>query len=70
MLASFGASCQRVGGDLRHLAMLKEVEEPWEKEQIGSSAMVHPPVFLEIVGLIGIFRRTNETPCAQSGSAP
>ena len=39
-LGSFGATCERVGGDIRHLAMLKELEEPNELDQIGSSAMV------------------------------
>lgn len=39
-LGSFGATCERVGGDVRHLAMLKELEEPFELDQIGSSAMV------------------------------
>ena len=39
-LGSFGATCERVGGDIRHLAMLKELEEPSELDQIGSSAMV------------------------------
>lgn len=38
-LASFGCTCERIGGDLRHLAAWKEVEEPFEKDQIGSSAM-------------------------------
>lgn len=42
-LASFGATCQRIGGDIRHLAMFKELEEPFEKDQIGSSAMVCLP---------------------------
>ena len=41
-LGSFGSTCERIGGDIRHLAMLKEVEEPFEKDQIGSSAMVCP----------------------------
>ena len=40
-LASFGATCQCIGGNLRHLAMLKEVEEPFETDQIGSSAMAY-----------------------------
>lgn len=40
-LASFGTTCQRIGGDIRHLAMFKEVEEPFEKDQIGSSAMAY-----------------------------
>ncbi|KAL8699206.1 MAG: hypothetical protein Q9201_006134 [Fulgogasparrea decipioides] len=40
-LASFGATCQRIGGDIRHLATFKEIEEPFETEQIGSSAMAY-----------------------------
>jgi adenylosuccinate lyase len=40
VLGSFGATCERIGGDIRHLAMFKEMEEPFEKDQIGSSAMV------------------------------
>ncbi|CAG8022803.1 unnamed protein product [Penicillium salamii] len=40
-LGSFGATCERIGIDIRHLAMLKEVEEPFEKDQIGSSAMAY-----------------------------
>ncbi len=39
--SSFGATCQHIGGDIRHLAMLKEIEEPFEKDQIGSSAMAY-----------------------------
>ena len=39
--SSFGATCMKVGGDLRHLAMIKEIEEPFEEEQIGSSAMAY-----------------------------
>ncbi|KAL8724834.1 MAG: hypothetical protein Q9181_006659 [Wetmoreana brouardii] len=40
-LGSFGATCQRIGGDIRHLATFKEIEEPFETEQIGSSAMAY-----------------------------
>ena len=40
-LVSFGCTCERVGGDIRHLAMFKELEEPFEKDQIGSSAMAY-----------------------------
>ncbi|KAK6433852.1 adenylosuccinase ade13 [Oleoguttula sp. CCFEE 5521] len=40
-LVSFGATCERIGGDIRHLAMFKELEEPFEAEQIGSSAMAY-----------------------------
>ena len=40
-LASFGCTCERIGADIRHLAMFKELEEPFEKDQIGSSAMAY-----------------------------
>ena len=40
-LSSFGATCERLGGDVRHLAMSKEMEEPFESGQIGSSAMAY-----------------------------
>lgn len=40
-LSSFGSTCERIGGDIRHLAMFKELEEPFEKDQIGSSAMAY-----------------------------
>lgn len=40
-LASFGTTIEHIGGDIRHLAMLKELEEPFEKDQIGSSAMAY-----------------------------
>jgi adenylosuccinate lyase len=38
-LASFAASAHKLATDLRLLAHLKEVEEPFEAEQVGSSAM-------------------------------
>ncbi|KAF8750852.1 Adenylosuccinate lyase [Rhizoctonia solani] len=40
-LASFGATATKIATDLRLLANLKEIEEPFEKDQIGSSAMAH-----------------------------
>ncbi|KIJ41958.1 hypothetical protein M422DRAFT_171724 [Sphaerobolus stellatus SS14] len=40
-LASFGATAHKLGNDIRLLAHLKEVEEPFEKDQIGSSAMAY-----------------------------
>ncbi|KAK3676849.1 adenylosuccinase ade13 [Recurvomyces mirabilis] len=40
-LSSFGCTAERIGGDIRHLAMLKEMEEPFEQDQIGSSAMAY-----------------------------
>jgi len=38
-LAGVATSLSKIGHDLRLLAHLREVEEPFEKEQIGSSAM-------------------------------
>ncbi|CAB1341463.1 unnamed protein product [Coregonus sp. 'balchen'] len=38
-LASMGATIHKICTDIRLLANLKEIEEPFEKEQIGSSAM-------------------------------
>ena len=40
-LGSFGCTVERIGGDIRHLAMFKEIEEPFEADQIGSSAMAY-----------------------------
>jgi len=40
-LASLGCSVSKICTDLRLLAHLKEVEEPFEKNQIGSSAMAY-----------------------------
>ena len=42
-LSSFGTTCQRIGSDIRHLAMMKEIEEPFEKDQIGkrSYLLIH-----------------------------
>ena len=40
-LASFGATVHKIATDLRLLAHLKEVEEPFGKQQIGSSAMAY-----------------------------
>ncbi|KAI2472813.1 adenylosuccinate lyase [Annulohypoxylon bovei var. microspora] len=40
-IAGLGATAQRITSDIRHLANLKEIEEPFEKDQIGSSAMAY-----------------------------
>lgn len=40
-LCSFAASAHKMATDIRLLANLKEVEEPFEKSQIGSSAMAY-----------------------------
>ena len=41
VLASLGSSVHKLATDLRLLAHLKEIEEPFEKDQIGSSAMAY-----------------------------
>ena len=41
MLAGIGASATKFSNDIRLLQHLKEVEEPFEKKQIGSSAMAY-----------------------------
>ena len=41
MLAQIAQSCAKFAGDMRLLAHLKEVEEPYESGQIGSSAMAY-----------------------------
>lgn len=38
-LSSFAASVHKIATDIRILACFKEIEEPFEKDQIGSSAM-------------------------------
>ncbi|KAI8639761.1 adenylosuccinate lyase [Parasitella parasitica] len=40
-LSGFGATAHKIATDIRLLANLKEVEEPFEKDQIGSSAMAY-----------------------------
>ena len=41
VLAGIAASAHKMGNDIRLLQHLKEVEEPFEKSQIGSSAMAY-----------------------------
>ncbi|KAF2642277.1 putative adenylosuccinate lyase Ade13 [Massarina eburnea CBS 473.64] len=40
-LSSFGATCEHIGQSIRLLASFKELEEPFESTQIGSSAMAY-----------------------------
>lgn len=41
VLAGIGASAYKLAGDVRLLANLREIEEPFEKNQVGSSAMAY-----------------------------
>ncbi|KAI5299908.1 hypothetical protein KEM56_002888 [Ascosphaera pollenicola] len=40
-VCALGDTVQRITGDIRHLASQKEMEEPFEKSQVGSSAMAY-----------------------------
>lgn len=41
VLSGIGQSAYKMAGDIRLLANLKEIEEPFEKSQVGSSAMAY-----------------------------
>lgn len=40
-ICGLGVTVQSIASDIRHLANLQEIEEPFEKDQIGSSAMAY-----------------------------
>lgn len=40
-ICGIASTAHKIAGDIRHLANWKEVEEPFEKDQIGSSAMAY-----------------------------
>ncbi|KAK7966588.1 uncharacterized protein PG986_000865 [Apiospora aurea] len=54
-VAGLGATCMQITGDIRHLANMKEVEEPFSKDQIGSSAMAYKrnPMLSERIASLG-----------------
>ncbi len=64
-LSGIAASAHKFATDLRLLAHLKEVEEPFQKEQIGSSAMPYKrnPIYCErISGIARFLLSLNENP--------
>jgi adenylosuccinate lyase len=40
-ICGLGATAMHITSDIRHLANMKELEEPFEKDQIGSSTMAY-----------------------------
>ncbi|KXX74320.1 Adenylosuccinate lyase [Madurella mycetomatis] len=54
-VCALGATAERICSDIRHLANLKEMEEPFEKSQIGSSAMAYKrnPMRSERIAALG-----------------
>ncbi|KAK8034538.1 hypothetical protein PG993_009533 [Apiospora rasikravindrae] len=54
-VAGLGATCMQITGDIRHLANMKELEEPFSKDQIGSSAMAYKrnPMLSERIASLG-----------------
>ena len=67
-LSALGATVQKITGDIRHLASQKEMEEPFEKDQIGSSAMVNSlvPQVADHTCFSCFDRPIKETQCAVS----
>ncbi|MDX2035096.1 MAG: adenylosuccinate lyase [Isosphaeraceae bacterium] len=69
-LASVGESAHRFGSDLRLLAHEREVDEPFEAEQIGSSAMAYKrnPMRAERMCSIARFLTAMPAPALQTGA--
>jgi adenylosuccinate lyase len=69
-LSGIAQSAQKAGTDLRLLAHLKEMEEPFEKEQIGSSAMAYKrnPMRSERICSLGRFVTGLQTSAAQTAA--
>ena len=61
-MCALGATAERICTDIRHLANLKEMEEPFEKSQIGSSAMAYKVELERAVNILSSTDRLTEKP--------
>jgi adenylosuccinate lyase len=70
-LSAFGATVMRITSDIRHLANLKEMEEPFEKDQIGSSAMAYKrnPMRSERIASLGRYLSHLSSPVSDTYAA-
>ncbi|RKF62111.1 Adenylosuccinate lyase [Erysiphe neolycopersici] len=70
-LSAFGATAQKIGADIRHLAAQKEIEEPFEKDQIGSSAMAYKrnPMRCERICSLGRHLSNINNDCSETYSS-
>jgi adenylosuccinate lyase len=70
-LSALGATVQKIAGDIRHLAAQKEMEEPFEKNQIGSSAMAYKrnPMRCERIAGLGRHLSNINADCSQTFAA-
>jgi len=70
-LSAFGATVIRIASDIRHLAAQKEMEEPFEKDQIGSSAMAYKrnPMRSERIASLGRYLANINSPVSDTYSS-
>ena len=70
VLSQIAQSCYRFSNDIRILQNMKEIEEPFEKTQIGSSAMAYKrnPMRSERVGSLARYVISLPTNCAVTAS--
>jgi adenylosuccinate lyase len=70
-MSAFGSTVQKITSDIRHLAAQKEIEEPFEKDQIGSSAMAYKrnPMRCERISGLGRHLANLNKNCADTYSS-